>query len=70
MIDGISDAGAVARLARLPDSRLSRMIDTIRAQIPLAVAQHKDDVLARLQRHEWIVVQARLIKRRSRAFDR
>ncbi|HMG11724.1 MAG TPA: hypothetical protein VK571_00980 [Gemmatimonadaceae bacterium] len=56
------DANVVRNLRGMPDRRLSRMLDIVRAQIPLAIRLKDDATLARLQHHETVIIAARVAK--------
>lgn len=46
-------------LKRLTDRQLSKRLDVVQAQIPLAYEQRKTEVLERLQNHERAIIEER-----------
>jgi hypothetical protein len=62
MRDGITDEDAVRQLSKLSDERLSRMIDIVRAQIPIAADARQHEAVSCLQHHERVIAAARMMK--------
>lgn len=64
----MSDRKAIEILLKKSDKKLSRMLDIVQAQIPIAFKKRLDESLKRLQKLEELIVQARVIKQKNSIF--